>query len=59
MKPETKEKLDNLIAGGHPIFIFAGTVVFPIEAEDFLTEKDLNEVRACIRAERLEKNGVI
>lgn len=56
MKTETKEKLDNLIACGHPIFIISGTVAFPAEAEDFLTPEEMDEVEAYIRAEHLQED---
>ena len=55
MKPQTKEKLDDMIACGYPIFIIAGTVAFPAEAEDFLTPEEMDEVEAYIKAERLQE----
>ena len=56
MKPETKEKVDALIICGHPIFIIAGTVAFPVEAEDFLTQEEMDEVEAYIKAGRLQED---
>lgn len=55
MKPATKKKLDNMIACGYPIFIIAGTVAFPAEADEFFTPAELEEVEAFIRAERLQE----
>ena len=56
MNAELREKLNYMISCGYTIFIFAGVVVFPVEAEDFFTPEELDEVKSCIRAEQLQ-NG--
>ena len=55
MKAETKEKLDDLIVCGYPIFIIAGTVVFPAEAENFLTPEEMDEVETYIKVQQLQE----
>lgn len=56
MRKELKEKLDDMIACGHPIFIIADTVAFPAEADQFFTEEEMDELEAHIRAERLQED---
>lgn len=55
MKLEIKKKLENMIACGYPIFIIAGTVAFPAEADEFFTPEELDEAEAFILAERLQE----
>lgn len=52
MRAELQEKLDAMLVCGHPIFIIAGTVAFPVEAEDFFTPEEMDEVESYILSER-------
>lgn len=44
------ERLDLLIACGHPVFIISGMVCWPAEADLFFTEEEMNELEDYIRA---------
>jgi len=55
MSAELQEKLGSLISCGYPIFLIAGSVVFPAEADDFLTPEEMDEIEAYIRSERLQE----
>lgn len=52
MANNIRDKLNLLIAAGHPVFIFGDTVALPVEAEDFFTPEEMAEVKAYILSNR-------
>ena len=50
MNGTMNERLNLMIAAGHPIFIIGDVVSLPIEAEDFFTEEEMDELREYIRS---------
>ena len=52
MRAELQEKLDNMIVCGYPIFVIAGIVAFPAEADEFFTQEEMAEVESYILSTR-------
>lgn len=48
VKGDLHERLDLLIACGHPIFIISGMVCWPAEADLFFTEDEMEELKDYI-----------
>lgn len=48
VKGNIPDRLNLMIAAGHPVFIFGSTVVLPIEAEDFFSDEEIKEVETYI-----------
>lgn len=47
-----QDRLNLMIAAGHPIFVIGRTVSLPIEAEDFFTPEEMKEVERFILSSR-------
>ena len=43
-----RDRLNRMIAAGHPVFVFGNTVVLPVEAEDYFRYEEMEELERYI-----------
>lgn len=52
LEGDLKERLELMMTCGYPIFIINETVCWPVEAEDFFTDEEMDELEGFILSTR-------
>ena len=48
LEASIRDRLNCMMAAGHPVFVFGKTVVFPVEAEDYFRSEEMDELERYI-----------